>query len=68
MSTTVDLAVAVRFARDGLVIDIRNTRAAIPMFDCQFWSDYTEENERFFIGSLQVLCVYILLLIDDLYF
>merc|ERR1712130_196095 len=55
MSTTVDLAVAVRFARDGLVIDIRNTRAAIPMFDCQFWSDYTQENERFFIGSLQQL-------------
>merc|ERR1712232_1461169 len=23
------------------------------MFDCQFWSDYTEENERFFIGSLE---------------
>ena len=52
MSTTVELPVAVRFARDGLVVDISNTRLSIPMFDCQFWSDYTEENERFFIGSL----------------
>lgn len=53
MSTTVELPVAIRFARDGLVVDIKNM-GAIPMFDCQFWSDYTEENERFFIGSLQV--------------
>ena len=54
MSTTVELHVAMRFAVDGLVVDILNPKNAhIPMFDCQFWSDYTEENERFFIGSLQ---------------
>ena len=53
MSTTVESPVAVRFARNGLVVDIMNMKAKIPMFDCQFWSDYTEENERFFIGSLQ---------------
>merc|ERR1712173_380243 len=55
MSTSVELQVAIRFAEDGLVVDIRNGKMNIPMFDCQFWSDYTEENERFFIGSLKQL-------------
>merc|ERR1712228_727818 len=25
---------------------------SIPLFDCSYWSDCTNENERFFIGSL----------------
>lgn len=38
--------------RDGMVIDIINDKAATPLFNCRFWSDFTDENERFFIGSL----------------
>ena len=53
MSTTVEFPVAQRFAEDGMVIDLLNTGGAAPLFNCQFWSDFTEENERFFIGSLQ---------------
>merc|ERR1712228_622045 len=53
MSTTVDFVVALQFAGKGMVIDILNQKAAIPLFDCSFWSDFTNENERFFIGSLQ---------------
>merc|ERR1712228_283073 len=53
MSTTVDFVVALQFAGKGMVIDILNIKASIPLFDCSFWSDFTNENERFFIGSLQ---------------
>merc|ERR1712228_402520 len=53
MSTTVDFVVALQFAGKGMVIDILNTKISIPLFDCSFWSDFTNENERFFIGSLQ---------------
>lgn len=40
--------------RDGLVVDIWNSGTGIYLFDCSFFSDYTEENERLFIGGLQV--------------
>ena len=43
-----------RFAKeDGLVVDIRKDVSSTSLFNCQFWSDFTEENERFFLGSLQ---------------
>ena len=43
-----------RFARDhGMVVDIRKYLCSTYLFNCQFWSDYTDENERFFLGSLQ---------------
>eukprot|EP01084_Bolivina_argentea_P262051 443058_1 len=42
------------FAKDdGLVVDIRNNNKGIYLFDCSFFSDYTEEQERFFIGGLK---------------
>ena len=53
MSTTVDFVVALQFAGQGMVIDILKMKAGIPLFDCSFWSDFTNENERFFVGSLQ---------------
>merc|ERR1712228_806915 len=53
MSTTVDFVVALQFAGKGMVIDILKEYISIPLFDCSFWSDFTNENERFFIGSLQ---------------
>merc|ERR1712228_883176 len=53
MSTTVEMSVALNFAQKGMVIDIINTKIAIPLFDCSFWSEFTNENERLFIGSLQ---------------
>merc|ERR1712228_794992 len=53
MSTTVDFVVALQFAGKGMVIDILKEKGSIPLFDCSFWSDFTNENERFFIGSLQ---------------
>ena len=43
-----------RFAgENGMVVDIqkRDFSAAI-VFNCQFWSDFTEENERFYLGCL----------------
>merc|ERR1712228_338817 len=57
MSTTAEFEVAVNFAthdaNEGMVIDILNKKISAPLFNCQYWSDYTEENERLFIGSLQ---------------
>ena len=53
MSTTVDWIVAVRFGQSGLVVDILREEISLPLVDCSFWSDFTEEDERFFIGSLQ---------------
>merc|ERR1712228_473401 len=53
MSTTVEMSVALNFAQKGMVIDILNMKSAIPLFDCSYWSDFNNENERLFIGSLQ---------------
>merc|ERR1712228_772957 len=53
MSTTVEMWVALNFSQKGMVIDILNDKVATPLFDCSFWSDFTNENERLFIGSLQ---------------
>ena len=43
-----------RFAKDdGMVVDIRKYNySPISVFDCRFWSDFTEENERLYVGSL----------------
>ena len=42
-----------RFAKeDGMVVDVRKRYTGVSMFNCQFWSDFTDEKERFFIGSL----------------
>ena len=38
---------------EGLVVDIWNRKLGVYLFDCSFFSDYTDENERFFIGGLQ---------------
>ncbi len=35
------------------MVDIWNANNGIYLFDCSFFSDYTDENERFFIGGLQ---------------
>merc|ERR1712228_1098314 len=53
MSTTVEMWVALNFSQKGMVIDILNDKVATPLFDCSYWSDFTNENERLFIGSLQ---------------
>ena len=34
-------------------MDIWNSNIGVDLFDCSFFSDYTDENERFFIGGLQ---------------
>ena len=36
-----------------MVVDIKNDQKGHFLFNCQPWSCYTEENERFFIGSFQ---------------
>lgn len=36
-----------------MVIDIINNKKGQYLFNCQYWSDFGDENERFFIGSLQ---------------
>ena len=43
-----------RFAKDdGMVVDIRKYDVSpVSVFNCRFWSDFTEENERLYIGSL----------------
>eukprot|EP01084_Bolivina_argentea_P213989 363322_1 len=55
LSTTADFQIAHgTFAKtEGLVVDIWNNNAGNYLFDCSFFSDYTDENERFFIGGLQ---------------
>ena len=46
-----------RFAKeDGMVVDIRKrvigSSGCTSLFNCQFWSDFTDENERLLLGSL----------------
>ena len=43
-----------RFAGDnGMVVDIRKYEySPMTVFNCQYWSDFTDENERFYIGSI----------------
>merc|ERR1712176_12962 len=53
MSTTVELSVACTFAGMGIVVDLLNKKNALPLFDCEYWSDFANEYERLFIGSLQ---------------
>lgn len=38
-----------------MVISIRNNKVGNRLFNAQFWSDYSDENERFFIGIQQPL-------------
>ena len=39
-----------------MVIDIRQktngSGGCISLFNCAYWSDYTDENERLFLGNL----------------
>ncbi len=37
-----------------MVVDIRNDKRGQYVFHFQSWSDYPEENEYFFIGSIQI--------------
>eukprot|EP01084_Bolivina_argentea_P111184 198461_1 len=53
LSTTADYMVAIGiFGSDGIVIDIQRTESGTMFFDCNPWSDFTNEDERFFIGGL----------------
>jgi len=54
LSTTTAIEVARRFAkRQGMVVDIKNTKGGQMLFNCEPWSCYTEEYERLFIGGIQ---------------
>eukprot|EP01083_Nonionella_stella_P138499 421452_1 len=53
VSTTIDFNIAVnQFGSQGIVIDIRRGAGATPFFNCVWWSDYSNENERFLLGGL----------------
>eukprot|EP01084_Bolivina_argentea_P301016 519197_1 len=42
-----------RFAKsDGLVVDIINDKMGQFLWDCTYWSDFPEESEILFLGSL----------------
>ena len=48
-----DYTVAVGlFGSKGIVIDIKRTPSGTMFFDCNYWSDFQNEDERFFIGGL----------------
>merc|ERR1711971_408315 len=53
MSTTVSLTIAFKFSKNGIVVDVLKDDTVIPLWDCTFWSDFANEEERFFIGSLE---------------
>ena len=38
---------------NGIVVDIRNSKSGLHLFEAVLWSDYDEESEYFFIGGLQ---------------
>ena len=40
------------FGSKGIVIDIKRTPSGTMFFDCNYWSDFQNEDERFFIGGL----------------
>eukprot|EP01084_Bolivina_argentea_P304658 526206_1 len=53
VSTTIDFNIAVnQFGSQGIVIDIARSNGATAFFNCVWWSDYSNENERFFIGGM----------------
>ena len=41
------------FGRDGLVVEIQGRGGVNSFFDCPYWSDFTDEDEKLFIGGLQ---------------
>ena len=47
-----DFHTAVRFADDGIVLQIVNISSATYFWNCTWWSDYSSESERLFIGGL----------------
>eukprot|EP01084_Bolivina_argentea_P113056 201584_1 len=55
LSTAATFAPAVNFARDGIVITIKNTKGAAMYFDCVPFSDFPYENERLFISGFNPL-------------
>ena len=44
---------ALNFAAQGIVIHIKRAPIATYYWNCSWWSDYSEEDERLFIGGLQ---------------
>merc|ERR1712013_514661 len=54
VSTTTDRFVAIgTFGRNGVVVEIQGLLSSNAFFDCPFWSDFTDEDEKLFIGGLQ---------------
>lgn len=51
MNQTDFLVAAGRFARNGLVVEFRGKVSANSFFDCPFWSDFADEDEKLFIGG-----------------
>ena len=43
------------FGREGIVIDIKVDKVGVFFMDCNYWSCFTHEDERLFIGGLQPL-------------
>ena len=50
-----DYGQSLGFANDGILVEIQKSQALTFYWDCSYWSNYTEENERLFIGGLQML-------------
>ena len=53
MNATDFLVAAGRFARNGLVVEFTGKTGAMAFFDCPFWSDFADEDEKLFVGGLQ---------------
>ena len=41
------------FGAKGLVINIKKSTKFLPYFDCRYWSDFTSEDEKLFVGGLR---------------
>eukprot|EP01083_Nonionella_stella_P002467 7121_1 len=53
VSTTASFGVAVNiFGSDGIVLDIPRRNVTQYYFDCPYWSDYANEDEKLFLGGL----------------
>ncbi len=44
---------AVNFASEGIVLQIVRDQTSTYFFNCEWWSDFSTESERLFIGGLQ---------------
>ena len=47
------MVAAGRFAQNGLVVEFTGKAGSNSFFDCPFFSDFADEDEKLFIGGLQ---------------